>query len=600
MTKLGEGGLTQLRDNFFIASLHDAVQAERERTPRQQQCDSCKGRGEEKAAERRCLNCRENMCKECVVAHQRLNLTKNHMTISYNEMTRISVNDDEVEEETNEDEGMVCCTQHPFEESKLYCEDCSAPVCIPCKLTNHSSHKCCNIETAIHVEQDSLKRLSQHLKGRLSEYEKMKAEWDEYARELESQEKSLLKKIAARREEILKAIEEWYQMLRKKARDNFWQEKHFVSSKMSTVQKQLDTYRTVLEHLSTVLTATRAKQLLGLTAQLKDELRLNHMADDDLSNLSLTMKLVSIDMLGTDSQTALSASVELLGTVQISYKKVLQNQQRFVKRLTLVNKFQTRPSTLYKCRFDASRLVINFREHLIVTDRQLERVSLFDAGGKYRGQICTASMGKPLSGAQLPNGDVVIVREKPTLCVFSPHGRDKKILKESLMRPCCVSTTPDGNFMVLDFAQKQVMKFCSNTYTKISEISTSYNKGSRWDKVIVKPNGHIFICVHKESCIYEFSPKGRQLGSYGRHGNSEPGELSCPRGMGMDPHGNLIVADSGNNCLQLVSPQGTWIYIQVSSANALQCPTDVAVTSNGMICVLESTGIIKVFQYTPF
>ena len=50
--------------------------------PRQQPCDSCVSRGDTKPATMRCLNCQECLCADCHRAHQRLNLTKNHLTIA--------------------------------------------------------------------------------------------------------------------------------------------------------------------------------------------------------------------------------------------------------------------------------------------------------------------------------------------------------------------------------------------------------------------------------------------------------------------------------------------------------------------------------------
>ena len=599
MTHLGDGGLRQLRDNFFIASLQDAIQTENY-TPETRLCDSCKCRGEDKAAEKRCLNCREFLCHECVIAHQRLNLTKNHMTIEYRkEAKRISVNEDIAPESARgELAAVVTCKQHPYEESKLYCEDCAAPICIPCKLTNHDAHKCCNIETAVHLERDSLQGLGDHLKERISEYEKMKSEWEEYKQDLENQDRSLMKKVQTRREDILRAIDEWYQMLKKKVRDNFWQEKHFVSSKTSAVQKQLDTYRAVMEHLDIVLTATRPTQLLGLTAQLKDELHLNVLAEDDLSTLTLTMKMVIVEMFSNDkTSSAIALSTDLLGTMATSYSKVTQNPMRFIKKLTLIRQFPTRPAGICKCRFDASSLMLNSDDQLVVTDRQLDKVSIYSHEGKLQANICTTLMGKPLCGIQLPSGDIVIVREKPSLCVFGINGNDKRIIKEALSRPCCITLTHDGNFMVLDYDLRVVTTFCGKTFAKLSHVRVQYSKGSKLDKLAVKQNGHFYICVHKDSCIHEFSPRGRRLASYGHHGNSEPGELYWPRGLAMDHYGNLITVDSGNS-LQFVSVKGTWLYLNVGKT--LQNPTDVAMTRNGLICVLESTGIVKVFKYSPF
>lgn len=603
ITCIPAGGLANLRDNFFIASLQDAVEEDNKATPRGKLCDSCKCRGESRPAERRCLNCCEYLCGECVEAHQRLNLTKTHMTISYTPGRQVPISRASPEGDSPKEtspRNVVCCAQHPAEEAKLYCRDCAVLICKKCKISSHEDHLNCSIDTAIGVEKDALKRLSRHLKTQLSEYGKIKGEWEQYARDLEAQEKVLVHKIKARREEVQNAIGEWDQMMKKKVRDNFWQEKNFVSSKMSGVQKHLDTYRAVVQHLNNVLAMMKPTQLLGLTTQLKDELNLNSLSDDDLSSLSLTMKMFSMDMLSEGSQSVLSACVDLLGGVQFSYKKIVQNQRRFIKKLTFVNQFHTRQTSVSKARYDACFISFNRSENLVLTDRQQDKVSIFERNGDLVDELDVSIIGKPLSAVQVPGNDIIVSREKPTLCIFNLRNQDRRVIKDNLTKPCSLSLAPDGNIMILDYDQKMVTKLCSQTFRKLAQIRTPYNRGSKWDKLVIKPNGHLFVCVHKESCVYEFSPRGRRIGSYGRHGNREPGELSWPRGMCMDHHGNLIIADTGNACLQLVTVRGLWINLKVASEHALQCPTDVTVSSGGLICVLESTGLVKIFQYIPF
>ena len=66
-------GISGLKDNFFLASLQDAMVAA---AP---SCDSCESRGDHRPATTHCRDCVENLCEECLHAHQRLTLTKNHV-----------------------------------------------------------------------------------------------------------------------------------------------------------------------------------------------------------------------------------------------------------------------------------------------------------------------------------------------------------------------------------------------------------------------------------------------------------------------------------------------------------------------------------------
>ena len=65
-------GIGSLKDNFFLANLRDAV-------AQAPGCDSCTARGEARPALTYCRDCNECLCDDCLHAHQRLTLTKNHV-----------------------------------------------------------------------------------------------------------------------------------------------------------------------------------------------------------------------------------------------------------------------------------------------------------------------------------------------------------------------------------------------------------------------------------------------------------------------------------------------------------------------------------------
>lgn len=53
-------------------------------------------------------------------------------------------------------------------------------------------------------------------------------------------------------------------------------------------------------------------------------------------------------------------------------------------------------------------------------------------------------------------------------------------------------------------------------------------------------------------------PYGNVLHVFGREG-SEPGQLKHPRGITTDPQGFILVADSGNNRIQVFRPDGSYV-----------------------------------------
>lgn len=110
--------------------------------------------------------------------------------------------------------------------------------------------------------------------------------------------------------------------------------------------------------------------------------------------------------------------------------------------------------------------------NLVVTDRQLDRLALYSTEGTALLSVNMSLMGKPSSATQLASGELVVVREKANMCVFAANGRDKRIIKETLSKPCCVAQDKDGNFLVLDYDLKTASIYSSQSYTRTSQVST--------------------------------------------------------------------------------------------------------------------------------
>ena len=70
--------------------------------------------------------------------------------------------------------------------------------------------------------------------------------------------------------------------------------------------------------------------------------------------------------------------------------------------------------------------------------------------------------------------------------------------------------------------------------------------------VAVDPSGNIWVADTGQSRIVEFSSSGAYLTQFGNAGGD--GQLWGPRGVAVDPSGNVWVADEGNNRIAEFSP----------------------------------------------
>jgi len=109
-------------------------------------CDACakNNLGDEKVAEKYCINCEDRLCLECCAKH---NEKSEHLIVYLN-----------CQEETKtEKENETCrCRVHEEETPTLFCTFCRKVICEKCFQESHSSHSCEKIKELVVKETKAL------------------------------------------------------------------------------------------------------------------------------------------------------------------------------------------------------------------------------------------------------------------------------------------------------------------------------------------------------------------------------------------------------------------------------------------------------------
>lgn len=95
-------------------------------------CSSC---SDDALASSWCVDCAEFICDNCVHAHQRLKITKDHT---------IKLKEEGVQESqafATMGPTPLFCNMHPNEKLSLFCENCDKLTCRDCQLMEHRDHK---------------------------------------------------------------------------------------------------------------------------------------------------------------------------------------------------------------------------------------------------------------------------------------------------------------------------------------------------------------------------------------------------------------------------------------------------------------------------
>ncbi|XP_058247363.1 transcription intermediary factor 1-alpha isoform X3 [Hemibagrus wyckioides] len=134
-------------------------------------CGGC----EESALTGWCQECEEALCSDCVSAHQRVKVTRNHTVIPQEPQSGLSTS--------------LRCTSHKQEQLKFFCVTCDQLTCRDCQLIDHRNHSFLFLEEAVFSHKEQLMKLldniceqkngvrssMQDLDGRLNDLKELKA-----------------------------------------------------------------------------------------------------------------------------------------------------------------------------------------------------------------------------------------------------------------------------------------------------------------------------------------------------------------------------------------------------------------------------------------
>jgi uncharacterized protein (TIGR03663 family) len=133
--------------------------------------------------------------------------------------------------------------------------------------------------------------------------------------------------------------------------------------------------------------------------------------------------------------------------------------------------------------------------------------------------------------------------------------------------PRNLAVGPDGSIYVADSGNNRIQVFDQNG----NFIMKWGNEGAEpgqfsepWD-IAVADDGTVYVADTWNHRIQAFNPTGQFLHTFGTFVNvqhdaqAEPGKFWGPRGIAIDPAGNLYVTDTGNKRVQKFTPDGQFL-----------------------------------------
>ncbi|XP_070548125.1 tripartite motif-containing protein 2-like [Ptychodera flava] len=126
--ELQDGGVSELKDNFYMSSLVDLVIERRKLASGQDRvCELC----EDKEVSHFCTVCRQYLCVNCERTHGKIKATRSHKVRLMSELNEPGAERQSIAEHD------VNCRTHPESKVQFYCDTCQVPVCIACTVVDH-------------------------------------------------------------------------------------------------------------------------------------------------------------------------------------------------------------------------------------------------------------------------------------------------------------------------------------------------------------------------------------------------------------------------------------------------------------------------------
>ncbi|MCG6918372.1 MAG: 6-bladed beta-propeller [Deltaproteobacteria bacterium] len=199
--------------------------------------------------------------------------------------------------------------------------------------------------------------------------------------------------------------------------------------------------------------------------------------------------------------------------------------------------------------------------NVYVADTYNYRIEKFDLNGVYQGQWGQKGRGSGdfafLSGISVgPDGNIYTVDAKLNrVQVFDSQGRflrswgSKGKGSASFVSPFGLTVDGSGNVYVADSKMRRVQKFDSQ-----GRFLAAFTDRLTYpvDIAIDQSSGNLLILDAASHLIWEMSPTGQNLRSYGGPGKSS-GQFVEPYGLCADGASNVFVADTGNCRVQKFS-----------------------------------------------
>ncbi|XP_013421961.1 tripartite motif-containing protein 3 [Lingula anatina] len=230
--------------------------------------------------------------------------------------------------------------------------------------------------------------------------------------------------------------------------------------------------------------------------------------------------------------------------------------------------------------------------HFVVADHGNDMVKIFDRNGEHMLTIGSKQnnvFSRPSAVVVNDQGEL-FVKDSRMLQVYDLHGNLLRSFgKGDLNAPYGMALNQFGHLIVMDTCRQEpslvVFTQDGRWMRKIAVPVLAGVHGSKcrfmdcYDDIVVVSDlgqSHMYIVKQQGGQVV------KEFGGFGRR----PGEFNEPSGVGIDAFGNIVVADSKNDRVQVFYPDGTFQCL-LELSEPICRPSDLHLTEDGHLVIVN-------------
>jgi len=164
------------------------------------------------AATTYCRQCQEAFCEPCANAHRKQKLSRDHKLLEIGDKVK--------PEDLYAQYPPANCDKHVDEALKIYCHDCKLVICMMCRVTDHESHKCSDVQELVDEFRQQMKTDVRYVANDVDKCQEMLQQLTTEKKDFHQQVSKSEEKIREKTKQLKQMIDRHEELLLTELRSN--------------------------------------------------------------------------------------------------------------------------------------------------------------------------------------------------------------------------------------------------------------------------------------------------------------------------------------------------------------------------------------------